>query len=104
HDIKKEEDKSEEDAHFLNRKLHLCEFTPMILKTQIYHSLLGYLRSLKTNSIFAIKIPDMSPNGQAKKFIDVEAVIRSKNPKLLKFLPRFILNYIKKVLHEDFVN
>lgn len=39
-----------------------------------------------------------------KKTIDIEAVIRSKNPKLLKFLPRFVLNYFKKVLHEEEMN
>lgn len=38
------------------------------------------------------------------KFIDVENVIAGKNPGLLKILPRFILSYIKKVLHEDEVN
>ncbi len=40
----------------------------------------------------------------SEKFIDVEKAIASKNPKLLNFLPRFILNYIKKVLHEDDLN
>lgn len=38
------------------------------------------------------------------KLIDVEKAIASKNPKLLKFLPGFILRYIKKVLHEDELN
>ena len=38
------------------------------------------------------------------KFIDVEKVISEKNPALIKFLPRFIINYIKKKLHEDFIN
>lgn len=38
------------------------------------------------------------------KLIDVEKAIASKNPKLLKFLPAFILRYIKRVLHEDELN
>ncbi len=38
------------------------------------------------------------------KFIDVEKVISEKNPALIKFLPRFIINYIKKKLHADFIN
>src|SRR5437870_3142162 len=42
--------------------------------------------------------------GIPKKFIDVENVIKSKNPKLLKALPKFIINYLKRILHEDFVN
>lgn len=39
-----------------------------------------------------------------EKFIDVEGVIREKNPRLAKILPRFVLNYIKRKLHEDFIN
>ncbi len=38
------------------------------------------------------------------KTIDSEELIRSKNPKLLKFLPRFLLNYIKRIIHEDEIN
>lgn len=40
----------------------------------------------------------------AEKYIDLEKVIESKNPKLLKWLPRFVIRYIKKVLHEDDIN
>lgn len=36
--------------------------------------------------------------------IDVEELIRSKNPKLLKWLPRFIVSYLKKIIHQDDVN
>jgi putative hemolysin len=39
-----------------------------------------------------------------EKFIDVEKIIASKNPKLLKWLPGFLLRYIKRILHEDEVN
>ena len=39
-----------------------------------------------------------------EKFIDVRESIRSKNPGLLKILPRFILNYIRKTIHEDYMN
>lgn len=40
----------------------------------------------------------------SEKFIDVEKVFRDKNPQLLKVMPRFILNYIKKILHQDEIN
>lgn len=40
----------------------------------------------------------------AEKFIDIEKVIASKNPKLLKWLPGFVLRYVKRILHEDEVN
>ncbi|TND09219.1 MAG: hemolysin [Bacteroidetes bacterium] len=39
-----------------------------------------------------------------EKFIDVEKIIGSKNPKLLKWLPGFVLRWIKRVLHEKEVN
>lgn len=40
----------------------------------------------------------------SKKFVDVEKIIASKNAKLLKRLPRFIISYLKKILHQDEVN
>ncbi|MBA4301564.1 Acyltransferase [Algoriphagus alkaliphilus] len=40
----------------------------------------------------------------SKKFIDIEKAIHSKNPKLLKWMPGFLLNYIKKVTHEAWLN
>jgi putative hemolysin len=39
-----------------------------------------------------------------EKFIDVEKIIASKNPGLLKWLPGFVLRWIKRVLHEDELN
>lgn len=38
------------------------------------------------------------------KFVDVEQLILSKNPKLLRRMPRFILNYLKNKIHEREVN
>ena len=38
------------------------------------------------------------------KFIDIEKIIASKNPKLLKWLPKFIIRYLKRILHEDEIN
>lgn len=38
------------------------------------------------------------------KIINVEAVIASKNPRLLKSLPNFVIKYIKKILHQDEMN
>lgn len=39
-----------------------------------------------------------------KKIIDVKNVIHEKNPKLLKFLPGFIVRYLQRILHEKDVN
>ncbi len=38
------------------------------------------------------------------KFIDIEKAIHSKNPKLLKWLPNFMVRYIKKTIHQDEIN
>ena len=39
-----------------------------------------------------------------EKFIDIEKVIKSKNEKLYKWLPQFLVNYIKKIVREDDIN
>ena len=36
--------------------------------------------------------------------IDVEKIIAAKNPRLARLLPRFIIKYIKRVIHEKEVN
>jgi putative hemolysin len=45
----------------------------------------------------------MPPEAQ-EKFIDIEEVIKSKNPSLLKWMPGFVLKYIKRIIHQDHVN
>jgi putative hemolysin len=40
----------------------------------------------------------------SEKFIDIEKAIHSKNPKLLKWMPGFVLKYIKSVTHEKWLN
>jgi putative hemolysin len=41
---------------------------------------------------------------EKKKLIDLDSVIISKNPKLYKYIPRFVLNYLKRVIHQDALN
>jgi hypothetical protein len=41
---------------------------------------------------------------EIKKYVDLERVIYSKNPRLLKILPRFLIRYLKRVIHEDEIN
>ena len=36
--------------------------------------------------------------------IDVEGIISNKNPKLLRIIPRFLINYLKRIIHQDEVN
>lgn len=37
-------------------------------------------------------------------FINLEKVIASKNPRLLKILPGFVLRYLKRIIHVDEIN
>lgn len=48
----------------------------------------------------------MQENQEPRKAvkIDIEEIIRSKNPRLAKTLPGFILRYIKRILHQDEIN
>jgi len=39
-----------------------------------------------------------------EKFIDLKEVIRKKSPGLARMLPGFMLNYLRRIVHEDDVN
>ncbi len=39
-----------------------------------------------------------------KKLIDIRGLIASKNPRLAKWIPGFIIRYLKRILHEDTIN
>ena len=43
-------------------------------------------------------------SGQQKDFINIEEVIRSKNPRLLQLMPGFLLRYVKRILHQEHIN
>lgn len=45
----------------------------------------------------------MSNNPKIPK-IDLDKVFKEKNPGLYRFLPRFIINLIKKIVHQDEIN
>lgn len=47
---------------------------------------------------------DASHGGTKLKRIDVKLVLESKNPSLAKVLPAFIINYLKRIIHEDEIN
>ncbi len=50
------------------------------------------------------QVSDSLSSTPSGKLIDVEKAIASKNPRLLKILPSFLLNYIKKTVHQDELN
>src|SRR5690606_9756847 len=39
-----------------------------------------------------------------EQFIDIKKVMKEKNPSLLKWMPGFLLRYIKRIAHEDDIN
>ena len=39
-----------------------------------------------------------------EKFIDVDKVLREKTKTAYKFLPRFLINWLRKILHEEDIN
>jgi|SRR4051812_3681720 len=51
---------------------------------------------MSKNSVHAIP--------ESEKFIDVEKAIGGKNPTLLKLLPKFLLKYIKRTIHQNELN
>ena len=48
------------------------------------------------------KMPDNTE--PVEDFLDLERVISSKNPGLLKLLPGFVLRYLKRIIHQDELN
>jgi len=61
-----------------------------------------FLQVAKKNRIF--EIIKMLENKENKALIDVEKVIKEKNPKLFKILPKFLISYLKKIVHQDELN
>jgi len=46
----------------------------------------------------------MDSTSSDDKFIDLEEVIRKKNPRLLKVLPKFVVNFLKRIIYQDQIN
>lgn len=43
-------------------------------------------------------------NGNIDKLIDIREVFRKKNPKLLKLIPHFVIQYLRRIIHEEELN
>ena len=41
---------------------------------------------------------------KGNKTVDIKEVFSSKNPRLAKVIPGFVFRYIKRIIHEDFIN
>lgn len=42
--------------------------------------------------------------GNNRKLIDIEQLIRDKNPKAANWIPKFVVNYLKKITHQEEIN
>ena len=40
----------------------------------------------------------------ADKFIDIDNLLKEKSPKLKKWIPSFVVRYLKRVLHQNEIN
>ncbi len=49
-----------------------------------------------------MRMDDMEKEGM--DFIDVERIIASKSKKALKYTPGFIIRYLKRIVHQDYIN
>ena len=38
------------------------------------------------------------------KLIDLDALFKSKNPGLYRWIPKFVMSYLKRVVHQDVTN
>ncbi|HOU96594.1 MAG TPA: 1-acyl-sn-glycerol-3-phosphate acyltransferase [Bacteroidales bacterium] len=47
---------------------------------------------------------DSSSQGYESYSIDVKEVLRSKNPSLARIVPPFLINYLKRIVHQDELN
>jgi 1-acyl-sn-glycerol-3-phosphate acyltransferase len=47
---------------------------------------------------------DSSPDKKTDQKIDIDKVLDSKNPSLRKTIPAFVINYLKRVVHQDDLN
>lgn len=41
---------------------------------------------------------------EQKKYIDIDRIFKEKNPGAYKWTPKFLINYIKRIVHEDDIN
>jgi hypothetical protein len=46
----------------------------------------------------------MNHPAETKKHLDVKAIFYNKNPRLARWIPNFVYNYLKRIVHEDFMN
>jgi putative hemolysin len=51
-----------------------------------------------------VETNNLNDSIKAPKLIDVEEVFASKNPKLFKIIPSFVIRYLKRIIHQEEIN
>ena len=51
-----------------------------------------------------IKVMKTSENTSEPKLVNIDKVLKDRNIRLYKILPRFIINFLKKLIHQDDLN
>lgn len=46
----------------------------------------------------------MEQKPEEDKFIDIDKVFHDKNPSLKRFIPKFLINYLKRITHQEEIN
>lgn len=54
--------------------------------------------------MFVLQKFNMENQTSGDKYIIIRDVIRKKNPNLLRWMPRFVLRYLERIVHEDDIN
>lgn len=63
------------------------------------------IRELDIFLTFAFRLKNkLTVEDHTDYYIDVEKVIANKSPRLKKFLPKFIISYLKRIIHQDEIN
>lgn len=47
---------------------------------------------------------EVTDSENKKHFVDVDEAFKKKNPRIYKFMPAFVINYIKRIIHQDDLN
>lgn len=56
-----------------------------------------------TKNLIGLNLP-FGLNHSMENFVDVRRLIKNKNPKLLRWLPGFVIRWLEKIIHQEDVN
>lgn len=62
------------------------------------------MQIINQSDFFPFMDQDQPVHTPPPALIDLDSVFRNKNPRLYKFLPKFVLSYLKRVIHQEEVN